>query len=162
MPEPRRIVPDTSALVPAFFPDADSRINRRSSALLAAIQSGAAVAFAPDLLQAEFLKRALRRLDELARASDHRDDATEDVEAQWINFLRTRIIYTPAPQLAATAWDAACRHALPPPDSWFAACARHHDAELWLSHPPADRAGEHGRRYGVDVRYLSAETFGRS
>jgi predicted nucleic acid-binding protein len=151
----RRIVVDTSALVPAFFPERSRAVNRGALRLLAAIRTRAAVAFAPEVLQAEFLKRAVRRLIELTDVGRERDTAVLEVEAQWLEFLRAPIVYTPALVLAATAWDATSRHSMPAPDSWFLACALHHDAELWLSHPPADSAGEWARRYGASIRYLS-------
>lgn len=157
MPDPLRIVIDTSAIVPAFFPDGTTRVDQGAASLLAAIEHSRVVAFAPEVLQAELLKRAARRLDELVQTGIGRGTAVASVEGLWLRFLRARIVYTPAAVLAAIAWDATCRYSAPAPDSWFVACAIHHDAVLWMSHPPKDRAGEQGRRYGADVRYLSQD-----
>lgn len=120
---------------------------------------GEAVAFAPDMLQIEFLGLALRRLDEMSERGRFRSDVEVEVRAQWEAFLRVPIVYTPAGELAERAFEACTRHSVPPPDIWFIACALHHDAQLWLSHPHADRAGDHARSSGVDVRYLTEGAF---
>ncbi len=163
MGEQRRIVVDTSAIVPAFFPDGVGRIDRGAAALLNAVRHRHVVAFAPEMLRFEFMSRVIRRIQELRDEGVERDTAVLEMEAQWLSFTnlgKRSLVYTPSEALSAIAWDAACRYNTPPPDSWFLACARLHDAELWMSHPAEDGAGEAAKRYGVVVRYLSHEMFG--
>lgn len=158
MPDPRRIVADSSALIPAFMPDGRPDVDRRAKELLNAIERRAVVAFAPEVLMVEFMNRLLRELTTL-RVEGYATDPQIIVERQWLEFQRLSIIYTPAAELSLTAWDAASRHSVSGPDSWFCATAVLHDAELWLSHPPSDQSGELARRFGAKVHYLSAEPF---
>lgn len=158
MPDPRRIVADSSALIPAFMPDGRWRVDQRATELLNAIERRVVVAFAPELLMAEFMNRLLRQLTEL-RTEGQVPNPEIIVESQWLEFQKLSIIYTPMNELAFLAWDAPCQHSVPGPDSWFAATAVHHDAELWLSHPPNDQSGVLAKQFGAKVHYLSEEPF---
>jgi hypothetical protein len=46
-----------------------------------------------------------------------------------------------------------------PPDSWYLACARQYDAELWISHEHHDRFAEHARACHPKVYLLTEDDF---
>ena len=41
-------------------------------------------------------------------------------------------------EIIADVWEITKRRDISPTDSWFVACAKHADAELWVSHPHSD------------------------
>lgn len=155
----RRVVLDTSVFGLFYFPEGNRQAARRAERAIIAVRHHAVVAFAPDALLAEFLKMTTRVLSDARRLGMDVDNAQIAAEAQWADFLQLPIIFTHALDLSSIAGDAALHHSVPAPDSWFLACSVWHEAELWFSHPHADRAGEWATRYGAEVRYLSETPF---
>src|SRR5438034_1210007 len=72
----RRIVPDASVILPAFFKEeldwqgSAFPISRRAADLVDAIRDRSVEAFAPELLRVEFLKGAVRKRSEHPRQID--------------------------------------------------------------------------------------------
>jgi len=140
MPDRRRIVPDNSALFPAFFNEPQTKTARR---LENAIRCHDVVAYAPDLLLHEFIKCAHKR----ARGrSDSGTSEIDEVERRVLDFLTLPIIYVPGMVLSGTAWDLIRNRGISPPDSWYVACAMYHQAEFWVSHEHRDDLVSHARR----------------
>ena len=137
MAERRRIVPDASVLLPAFFREEFQYkgqpfdLSRRVQPLVAAMNSGSIVALAPDVLLHEFVTTVLSWAwprQDWARVE--RDEARRQVAA----FLKLPITYVPGIRLAAHAWELMTQLRISSADSWYLACAAYYEAELWLSH----------------------------
>lgn len=141
MGERRRIVPDSSVVLEALFPatlvgTGLVNIGPRAQTIVNAISSKSIITFAPQQLIAEVLKGAYRICSD--RAAKYRGLTRERAYAAVLDFLSWPIEFSSAEDLAHTALDLVNDARLSAPDSWFAACAMHRDAELWISH---DQAG---------------------
>ena len=158
----RRIVPDTSVMLPAFFReemtygDTAFDLTRRAEPLADAIRTGGVKAVAPDLLQYEFLKRAFAKMSPRGKSPTLDADI---VENQVLGFMRLDLVYQPMLKLAPIAWDLMRNGRIPPPDSWFLACAIHWEAELWISHEHQDGFARKAREIHRDVHILTDKPF---
>src|SRR5262249_24994396 len=121
----------------------DFNLSKRAEPLIDAVTRRTVVAFAPDALTYEIMKRLAGKIS--ARAGWKRKEI-DDVESQKESFLMLPITFVPAKELAARAWELMCKENLSPPDSWYVACAEQHHAELWVSHDHADGLVENARR----------------
>lgn len=163
MPKRRRIVPDASVMVPAFFPEElhirgrTFRLTQPALRLAAAITSREVAAFAPGLLLHEFLRRAYRKSSPRSGAASV---PLEDVQTQVATFLRLPVTYVPMTQLADLAWDLVVNSGVPPPDAWYVACAMQYQAELWISHEHRDGLVAAARSVHSEVFLLTERAFG--
>ncbi len=149
MAQRRRIVPDNSVLMPAFFQEEfqfrGNRLDltRRARPLADAIRMQRVDAFAPDFLIHEFLKQAMEK----ARPRDESPRLDlELVNTQVEQFQSLPITYIPCDELIEGTWRLAVDDHLSIADAWYVACAMHCDAELWLSHEHSDGLAEHAAR----------------
>jgi len=136
----RVLVPDTSVLVAAHFPEQSSRQAER---LVRAIYSQQVTAFAPCSASNEFLKTALEKC--ASRSSAQRvalQIATDQVQ----RFFQLGLTMISTYHLQEQAWVLMSEHQISPPDSWFLACAMMTNAELWLTHDHRDGFVEAARR----------------
>lgn len=162
MSERRRIVPDNSVMVPAFFPetiefrDNPFSLTQRAEPLADAFRMRDVEGWAPDLLVHEFVGRACEKMS--ARQGAQRLDL-DVIDPQVNGFLTLPIVYVPLRELAERAWDLMMRHPIRPPDVWYLACAIHCDAELWISHEHEDRFAQHARQVYGNVHLLTEERF---
>lgn len=161
----RLIVPDTSVMLPAYFPETlnlngqSFKITPRARRLAAAIELGEVTAFAPHQLLYEFTKRAKERASPRDGVpTDEREVVIEQVSA----FFRTvaaDIVWVPSNHIAQRAWTLMMDHNLAPPDSWYLACAELYRAELWISHSHSDGFVDHARNVYDQVYTLTERTF---
>lgn len=156
----RIIVPDASVMLPAFFQETrDYRGNafdytRRAKPIADAIRRSNVIAVAPDLLYHEFAKRAVVKLH------DNPALGVTVVDSQFQAFLQLPIRMAPARgRLADLAWRYMTGHSIPPPDSWYLACAVLHQAELWISHDHKDGLAQSARKVYPRVYLLTEHTF---
>jgi hypothetical protein len=162
MSEPRRIVPDNSVMLPAFFEERIQYggqpfdLSRRAHSLLGAIQSKSVVTFAPEVLLHEFTNKVVEYA--WPRAGAPRIDPA-DAKLQAPAFFRLPITYVPGRRLERHAWTYMTEHRVAPPDSWYLACAVEFDAELWLSHSHADHFAETARSLYAKVYTLTERRF---
>jgi predicted nucleic acid-binding protein len=158
----RRIVPDASVMVPAFFREQIDRsgvpfnLTQAAKPIADAIRRHEVKAFAPEVLLPEFMMGVYRKC---GPRNDRGVIEPELVEQQFSDFLALPIVFVPSKQLAEEAWRLARDQGVPPPDSWYAACAVSHDAELWISHPHGDRLAERAQQAGVQVYLLTDVRF---
>jgi predicted nucleic acid-binding protein len=158
----RRIVPDNSVLIPAFFKETlvfggnSFDLSRRSRRVAEAIRGGAVRAFAPDLLHQEFLEVAYRKAR--PRSGIPVIDL-ETMKEQFLAFASLRITAVPASELTSTALDLVRSADISPADSWYVACALHADAELWISHDHADKLVDKARSARAKVFTLTTDPF---
>jgi hypothetical protein len=163
MPNLRRIVPDASVVLAARFPQTMvgrelTNVSRRAVPLLNQIGVGAAIAFAPDQLLVEVMTIAYRICTERSGAKyvgltrEHAENAVTET-------IKLPINYVPATTLAPIALDLVQSKRIPPPDSWYVACAIYHDAELWISHNHSDGLIERARAAFPQVHALSERSF---
>lgn len=156
----RRLVPDTSVMVPAFFPERlvvsgnDFDLSARARPVANAIRTRDVEAFAPDMLLAEFLSTAAAKA--FARSGGDAVDA-QDVTDQVLGFFSLRIITVPAEQISAIALDLIMSDRVSPPDSWFLATAIHTGAELWYSHRHRDGIVEQAEKLHRDQVFVLTE-----
>ena|SRR2546423_494240 len=141
MAERRRIVPDSSVVLEALFPGTLVgtglvSIGPRAQTILNAIQGKSVVTFAPEQLIAEVLKGAYRICTD--RSAKYLRLTREHAHAAVSDFLSWPIEFSSSEDLAPTALALVNDAHVSAPDSWFAACAMHRDAELWISHDQAD------------------------
>lgn len=163
MAEPRRIVPDNSVMLPAFFAETiryggnDFDLNRRAAPLLGAIISKSVVTFAPEMLIHEFTKK----VGEWAWPGRGKPSRTDPDKAneQVMEFLQLPIKYVPASQLADLAWEYMTLSKLGPQDAWYLACAVYHDAELWISTDHKDNIVDKSRQVHNKVFTLTEHRF---
>lgn len=162
MPERRRIVPDCSVLLPAFFPETllvggqSFDLSARARPLELAIRSRLVRAIAPDMLLAEFLKIAW------SKASDRAGPQLvlcEEAREQIFRFLQLPIVSLAASRIAGATLDLMALQAIAPADSWYVACALQANAELWISHRHSDGLVEKATARGIDVHLLAEERF---
>jgi predicted nucleic acid-binding protein len=155
MPERRRVVPDCSAIVPAYFPEVlpnGFELSPRALTLNRALDAGTLIAFAPDLLIQEFTSVAFRKLRE--------GKATRaDTFAAIGKLVQLRIIWTPLDELLDDALHLMEHDEVSPADSCYLACARLHDAEYWLSHRHRDRIAERAAGIHDKLFLLSDHAF---
>jgi predicted nucleic acid-binding protein len=160
----RRIVPDASVLLPAYFRETLNvggrtvELTPQARRLRAVIQTREVTAFAPDMLLYEFTHGAR---DKGVTRSGASGLSPEEIKQQFEDFLSLLpiIVWVAADALADDAWHLMTEEHLSPPDSWYLACARLHDAELWISHEHQDRFAEHARRFHPRVFLLSEDSF---
>ena len=152
----RRVVIDNSILAEPFFPTMGRALAHQCTAVVAAIQSGDVIAFAPDLVYVEFMTVAGRWMSRRAgNPGQSADDATRSVK----EFLQLPITRYTSDELADRAWDFVVGHHLSPTDAWYLACAEYKGAELWLSHRHADGFAEHARACYRNVYVLAEQGF---
>ncbi len=164
MAQRRRIVPDASVLLPAYFPKRlklgarEIDLTRRSWPIMNAIQQRHVLAFAPPALLIEFCNVAMQK-----GAAWRGSPAVswEQVDLHCYRFISLPITYQPAEDIAAMAWSLARQYGISSPDSWYVACALHYDAELWISHAHADGLVDHARRADANIHVLVDESFDR-
>lgn len=150
MAQRRRIVPDTSVIIPALFRETipyqgnPFDLTRRARPIFDAIWDRRVDAYAPHLLMSEFMTAARRK----GAPRDNRNPIPlDDVKEQCQQFLRLcpappgkqRLTLVDSAELAELAWDLLETHDLSSTDVWFLACAKLMDAELWISHRQQDR-----------------------
>lgn len=157
----RLIVPDASVMVPAYFPETlryrsnDFDLSRRAKPIVAAISDNAVVAIAPENLICEFTKTAHRKIAE--GISPKLADAQVD---SFLYLFDRYIREKPVAALVKRAWKLCTENQIPPPDSWYLACAMEHDAELWVScEIVRDRFVEHAREVYNQVYTLTERPF---
>ena len=158
MAERRRICPDNSVMIPAFFPEEiNYRGNpfdttRRAKPLADAIRAASVDAYAPDQLVYEFTKIAYRKTTKGISV----EQATEQL--QWFRHLR--ITRVPAGEIEDKAWELITEHGISPPDSWYLACAILYDAELWIqSREQRDHFGDNAWAIHDRVFFLTEHRF---
>lgn len=165
MAKRRRIVPDNSVMMPAFFHERIEfrgnpfDLSHRAKPPVDAIRMHRVDAHAPDLLMYEFMRRAHEKTS--VRKGGAGLDAAA-VERQILDFLRLsqEIRYQPATELVEDAWNLMLNRQIPPPDSWYLACARYWDAELWISSgEQRDHFAQHARKVYRNVHLLTEERF---
>jgi hypothetical protein len=166
MPDRRRIVPDTSVVLPGFFKEElhGLDLTRRALPLVHSIRSRAVIAFAPLQLLHEFMKRSYDKA--FGRSSGELLDP-QIVDNQVREFLKLDIDYwrahydDPAGPMAQAleAWQYAHSLRISVADSWFLACAVRYDAELWVSHEHEDGFVDKARKIHPKVHTLAAEAF---
>lgn len=157
----RRIVPDASVMVPAFFREKlsyrgnDFDLSRRAAPVAEAILNRSVLTIAPGNLICEFVKTAHRKISEdisLAQAS-------EQIE-KFLYLLGQGVQTESTGILAGHAWRLCTECQISPPDSWYLACAILHDAELWLSSEIVqDRFVENARQVHNKVYTLTERSF---
>ncbi len=156
-----RIVPDTSVLIPVYFPETTVwqgnpfDLSGRAERLHDAIWTGRVTAYAPHVLVNEFLRVAYRKVHESGSV-----DTThlENVLDQFLHLVRRhRITLVETVILAERARDVPETPEPKWPDAWFIACAKAMAAELWISHPQRDELKREAERAGVVVRTLAAD-----
>jgi predicted nucleic acid-binding protein len=165
MPGRRRIVPDASVILPAYLPEEVEihgrtvDLSRLAKPLVSDITDHTIVALAPHLLLHEFLKRAQEKnrgrsekallpLEELVTAVDL--------------FLALPVRRVDMHELAQDAWRLMTHGSFSAADSWYLACAIHHNAELWLSHEHQDGFVKHAREEHQLVFTLSETPYRRA
>lgn len=153
MAEPRRIVPDASVLIKAYFRE---EFTDRAKSVRAAIDTKSCVAFAPEMLQAEFFTNAFEKASGRGRPERVPHD---ELLLKVVDFFALPIIYVPGVELRDIALECVESHGVPPPDSWYVACARYYDAELWISHDHADGLATSARQFHDKVFLLSERAF---
>lgn len=145
MAERRRIVPDVSVILPAYFHEIlemdghEIHLTHKARRLKSAIVMHEAIAFAPQYLAYEFLAKAHDKTS--GRQTQVRVEATL-VDELVMDFLRLPIVYVTDREneaMASVAWDLIKTAGLGPQDCWYVACAMHHNAEFWTSHHSGDQ-----------------------
>jgi predicted nucleic acid-binding protein len=162
MAKSRRIVPDNSVMMPAFFREEVDHggnpfdLTRRAKPIADAIRMNEVAAFAPDLLFHEFMKGTH---DKVSSRGGRPEVDLETASKLVDSFQSLRITYVPASELAERAWDLMANHAISPHDSWYLACAIHTDAELWVSHEHRDGFPSNARKVHEQVHLLTEQRF---
>ena len=162
----RRIVPDCSVLIPAYFRETITATGREldltgpAKRLRNAIDLRELVAYAPELLGCEFLaatraKTSTRHGGEALSMEKAREQIDRFAE------LWDRFVWVPWHQLVEVAWNLTASRAISPPDAWYLACTRQHNAELWISHEHGDGFASHARRVHDRVYTLTEDSFDR-
>ena len=159
----RLIVPDTPALVPAYFAErfvVDGKpfpLRQRSERLLNAILVGEVITFAPQILRFEFLSTASQyKTGYRGKVSIGEHEFREIME----DFLfDLPITYVPGRELDFVALDLINNQFLSPPDAYHLACAMSRNAELWVSHEHSDGFVENARRVHNKVYTLVSDNF---
>ena len=149
MPGRRRIVPDASVILPAFFPEEVTMggqtvdLSRLVEPLISDIACHEVIALAPHLLLHEFLKRAQEKC---RGRSEGGLLPLADLRGPVAYFLALPIRRVDMHDLAEEAWRLMADGPFSASDSWYLACAKCHDAELWLSHEHRDGLVKYARR----------------
>ena len=163
MPVRRRIVPDASVVVPAFFREtlkhrgADFDLSKRAEPLADAVLSRSVAAIAPEHLIHEFAKVAFRKTHEGIEP----DQAKEQLQ-RFLHLWDQAIRSEPMSRLAEKAWKLCTEDGIAPPDVWYLACAIEHEAELWISHKHKDGFADKARKVYKEVFVLTERSFGQS
>lgn len=164
----RRIVADTAVIAAGYgipAAGAPARVTHRAKAVVKAIRDREVHAFAPEILVAEMFKVIYDAAFDRKGRSRITD---EQADGLVYDFQRLPIVYRGAYQparrplhgaLGAAAWNMMRKDYLSPSDSWFVACARYYDAELWVSHPHGDGLLDNARRVHEKTYALSEQTF---
>jgi predicted nucleic acid-binding protein len=142
----RKIVPDNSVLVPAYFNESltPSALKWRHAVLV-----GDVLALAPEILSAEFLKVAVNQ-----KAEHLNPHEFIDLVDDCLFNLMPRIVRVPSRDLLTRALELR-RSDIYLPDAWYVACALEHKAELWVSHSQKDRLVKNARAAGAEVHLLN-------
>lgn len=156
----RKIVPDSSVMVPAFFPERLTvggnafDLSARARPIATAIRTRDIEAFAPDMLLAEFLNTAAAKAFD--RTGSSAMDA-QDVRDQILRFIALPIFSVPAGRISTVALDLIMSERVSPPDSWFLAAAIYTGAELWYSHRHQDGIVEQAEKLHRDQVFVLTE-----
>lgn len=132
----RRIVPDNSVILPAFFNErieidgTTIYLTEKAQRLRTAILLREVEAFAPESLIEEFVKTA--------GAKEEQGVPYEDISLAIKQFLELPIHFQSGKDLAEKALDLVREQGIEPADSWYVACAIYYEAEFWLSHRHSD------------------------
>ena len=155
----RRIVPDASVMLPAFFPEvlelggSTFDLTKRALPVLHQIRLASVRAFAPEHLRHEFIHNAREKASPRTGAGQTgADDAFRRIE----EMLSLPIVYVPGRAIADVALDVIRRFSISTADAWYLACAIHADAELWLSHEHADGIVQLARQVHPHVHVLTS------
>jgi predicted nucleic acid-binding protein len=149
----RRIVPDNSVLIAALFHEP---LTPRATRVLTAIHCDEVVGYATDYLRHEFMSVVYDKAT--GRSRKERIDIVI-AQQRVFDFLSIPLVYVPGEELDATRWDLIRNHSISPQDSWYVACAIHHDAELWISHQHRNGLIPSARRVHDKVFLLSEQPF---
>lgn len=158
----RIIVPDTSVLLPAYFPETfliDGKpfpLHQRAKRILNAIELGEVLAYASEILRFEFVQRATKFVTGYAGNARL---PVEDVDEQMDNFFMLKITWVAGATLDYDAWNLVRQHNLAPPDAYHLACARAYNGELWVSHEHKDNFVENARAVHNKVFTLTKDDF---
>lgn len=133
----RRIVPDASVVVSAFFPETMQYrgnpfpLTKRATDLTDAIRRRSVDAVAPEHLIYEFTKVAHRKWELEGVEIEVATRSIEEFLYMWGTAVRTEPMFG----LAEKAWELSTQkeNKISPPDSWYLACAIANDAELWIA-----------------------------
>ena len=164
MSERRRVVPDCSVIVPAYFQE-ELEVNdnlmdltQQAIPLVGSIRAGDVIAFAPDLLVHEFLKTAHRKF---CGRAESRNLPLEKVQEQMEDFLELPLKYVRMNDkyFAGKAWALMAQGGFSAADSWYLAIAIEYHAELWISHEHQDKFAEKARRVHSPVFTLSTTRY---
>jgi hypothetical protein len=154
-----RIVVDNSAMLPAFFPEAEHNsfdaglVTNRARALVQAIRTRRVNAFVPPSFFREFLNTATW---ELLRPGGWDSQRAERIRAQWDDLLSLNLIVIPLHEILHHSATLVFENACPAPDAWYVAAAVHARAVFWMSHEHRDGLVKVASTY-VAVRLLSQE-----
>ena len=155
-----RIVVDNSAVLPAFFPEAENAafdaglVTNRSVSLVRAIRVRRVNAYVPPSFFREFLNVATRPLFERGGRTDA---LREEIRAQWNDLLSLPLIVVPLPEIVHHSGSLVFDEACPAADTWYVAAAIHTGATFWMSHEHSDGLVAVSSRH-ITVRLLSKET----
>ena len=158
----RRIIPDNSVLIAAFYPEVIQRdgkrisLTERARPLRTAMGESRVEAFAPYSLILEFMKVSRDKYSTRQGAGQITVEAADEALAE---FLTLPIEYVSEFALAERAWELVRQHNLPPTDAWFLACAMEKQADLWLSHRQKDGFAQAARLVYDRVFLLTDDTF---
>ena len=160
----RRIVPDASVMLPAFFPEVlelgegTFDLTKRALPVVHQIRPASVRAFAPEHLRHEFIHNAREKASPRTGVGQiDVDDAFRRIE----EMLALPIVYVAGREIANIAMDLIRQSPISTADAWYLACAIHADAELWLSlsHEHADGIVQLARRVHPHVYVLTSSTF---
>lgn len=158
----RRIVPDNSVIIAAFYPEVIQRdgkrlsLTERARPLLTAIGESWVEAFAPYSLVSEFMKVSR---DKYSTRQGAGQITVKEADEALADFLTLPIEYVSEFALAQRAWDLIRQHNLPPTDAWFLACAMEKQADLWISHRQKDGFAQAARLVYDRVFLLTEDKF---
>jgi len=157
-----RIVVDNSAILPAYFPEAEHAafdaklVTNRARALVHRILMGRVKAFVPPSFYREFLNVSTLPL----YAHDGRGRNPEQlrrIRAQWDDLLLLPLIVVPLGQILHHSGTLAFDDGCPAADAWYVAAAVHSQATLWISHAHSDDLLAAASKH-VSVRLLARHT----
>ena len=156
----RRIVVDNSAVIPAYFPEADNDdfdaglVNNRARSLVQAIRIRNVSAYVPPSFFREFLNVSTRPLDQ---PGGWKINHVEEIRAQWEDLLSLPLIVVPHDEIVHHSGVLVFDDHCPAADARYVAAAIHTSADLWMSHEHRDGLAHIARKYIKKVGLLSIE-----